>query len=129
MRTSVLTLSVLCAVLTTADVSAAGTGGVIHRVQETGETYADLAEHYYGRRYLERHLRLLNRRREPLPKRTSIIIPTYRTVAIGRGQTLASFAATYLNDSGKAEYLALLHRLPAREESTGAAWCGSHGPE
>ena len=77
-------------------------------------TYADLAEHYYGKRYLERHLRVLNRRPEPLARGSTIIIPTYRTVTVRRGQSLESFASRYLQNRRRAGYLAALHGLDGR---------------
>ncbi|MEQ8274346.1 MAG: LysM peptidoglycan-binding domain-containing protein [Deltaproteobacteria bacterium] len=86
-------------------------GPILHKVRSTQETYAALADHYYGKRYLERHLRLFNRKSEPLAKGTTILIPTYRFIAAKPGQSLADFARTYLNDEGRAPYLAAIHGL------------------
>lgn len=86
-------------------------GPVLHKVRSDQETYADLADHYYGKRYLEKHLRLFNRKPEPLAKGTTIIIPTYRFITPKPGQTLAEFAKTYLNDEERASYLAAVHGL------------------
>ncbi len=91
------------------------TQGILHRVTDAGETYADIADHYYGHRYLERHLRMFNRRPEPLREGTTIIIPTYELVPLKRNQSLAEFAAEHLNDPGRAEYLAELHNLRGRD--------------
>ena len=89
--------------------------GVFHRVTNAGETYADIADHYYGHRYLERHLRMFNRRPEPLREGTTIIIPTYELVPLKRNQTMPDFAAEHLSDPDRAEYLAELHNLKGRD--------------
>jgi tetratricopeptide (TPR) repeat protein len=95
--------------------SAEASPGIFHRVRDGNETYADIADHYYGKRHLERHLRMFNRRPEPLQQGTQIIIPTYQLVAVKRGQTLEEFAQFHLSDPSRAEYLASLHDLPKRE--------------
>src|SRR5688500_13443109 len=89
--------------------------GIFHRVTDAGETYADIAAHYYGYRYLERHLRLFNRRPEPLREGTTIIIPTYELVPLKRNQAMHDFAAEHLSDPNRAEYLAELHGLKGRD--------------
>src|SRR5262245_26039963 len=78
--------------------------GLIHKVSDKGESYEDLAELYYGKRYLSLHLRLFNSRPEPLPKGSSINIPTFSWVQLKRGQTLVQFAEQYLFDPGRADY-------------------------
>lgn len=89
----------------------AAKGPVLHKVGTDGETYAAIADHYYGKRYLERHLRLFNRKAEPLKKGTTILIPTYRWVAPRPGTTVQDFAKSYLNDAERAGYVAALHGL------------------
>lgn len=88
---------------------------VIHKVSDKAESYEDLAEYYYGKRYLALHLRLFNGRAEPLDRGATIIIPTYSLVPVKRGQTLQAFAEANLNDPGRAEYLAELHALKGRD--------------
>lgn len=88
--------------------------GVIHKVGDRQETYEELAEHYYGRRALALHLRLFNRRAEPLARGTTILIPTYSMIPLRKGQSLDQFAEEYLNDASRAEYLAELHGLSGR---------------
>src|SRR5687768_7475342 len=100
MRRSALALLVLLSSQT-----AQADSGVFHRVTDAGETYADIADHYYGHRYLERHLRLFNRRPEPLREGTTIIIPTYELVPLKRNQSMHEFAAEHLSDPNRAEYL------------------------
>jgi hypothetical protein len=92
-----------------------GSRGLIHKVSDKGEGYEDLAELYYGKRYLSLHLRVFNNRPEPLQKGVSINIPTFNWVAVKRGQTLAQFAEQYLFDPGRADYLAELHNLKGRD--------------
>ena len=65
-----LVLALLLAIVPS--VALAKRGPIMHKVSERGETYAALADHYYGKRYLERHLRLFNRKAEPLAKGTTI---------------------------------------------------------
>lgn len=89
--------------------------GVIHKISEKAESYEELAEHYYGKRYLAAHLRMFNRRAEPLPKGTTIIIPTYTLLAVKPKQTLRDFAEANLADAGRADYLAELHDLRGKE--------------
>jgi len=93
------------------------TKGVIHKIGDKGETYEDLAEHYYGKRYLALHLRLFNRRAEPLARGTTIIIPTFSMVQTKRGQTLEQFAEANLMDPTRAEYLAELHGLRGKDRA------------
>lgn len=112
MRRSALLLSV-ATLLISAEASAKK--GIFHRISPEREAYADIADHYYGRRHLERHLRLFNRRPEPLRVGTTIIIPTYQLVPVKRGQSLEEFAAAHLNDPQRANYLALLHNLRGRD--------------
>jgi hypothetical protein len=88
--------------------SAQDTKGLVHKVTDQGEGYADIAEHYYGRRYLERHLRLFNRRPEPLERGTLINLPTSRSVIAKRGDTWEELAKTHLLDARRADYLAEL---------------------
>ncbi len=107
-RALVLGVVLVCA---SAEAAPARSKTILHRVKTTGETYAQLADHYYGRRFLERHLRLYNRRKEPLKKGTSIIIPTYVSIPLQRGQSLEAFAGKYLQDPGRAPYLQLLHKI------------------
>jgi hypothetical protein len=90
-------------------------------VTDAGETYADIADHYYGHRYLERHLRLFNRRPEPLREGTTIIIPTYELIPLKRNQSMHDFAAEHLADPGRAEYLAELHGLKGRDRKLSRA--------
>ncbi len=89
----------------------ASKGPILHKVKSDQESYADLADHYYGKRYLERHLRLFNRKPEPLSRGSTILIPTYRFIAAKPGQSLAEFAKIYLNDEDRAPYLAAVHGL------------------
>lgn len=96
----------------------AGSRGLIHRVTDKGESYEDLAEFYYGKRYLSLHLRMFNGRPEPLTKGTSIIIPTYITVPSRHGQTMQQFAEANLNDPGRADYLVELHGLRGRDRTS-----------
>jgi tetratricopeptide (TPR) repeat protein len=96
----------------------AGSKGLIHRVSDKGETYEDLADFYYGKRYLSLHLRLFNGRSEPLQKGTSIIIPTYALLPLKRGQTIAMFAEQNLSDPGRADYLAELHGLKPKDRQS-----------
>ncbi len=92
-----------------------GSRGLIHKVSDKGEGYEDLAELYYGKRYLSLHLRAFNNRPEPLQKGLSINIPTFSWVPVKRGQTLAQFAEQYLFDPGRADYLAELHGLKGKD--------------
>lgn len=92
-----------------------GVKGVVHRVKEAGETYEDLAEYYYGKRYLAHHVRLFNGRNEPLDRGLTLIIPTYVAMPVKKGQTLAAFAEANLSDPGRAEYLAELHNLKGKD--------------
>ncbi len=92
--------------------------GVLHKVSEKIESYEELAEHYYGKRYLAAHLRMFNRRAEPLPRGTTIIIPTYTLLAVKPKQTLREFAETNLADPGRADYLAQLHDLRGKERQS-----------
>jgi hypothetical protein len=107
----------LLAALAPAPVLANTARGVIHKVTDKGETYEDLAEHYYGKRYLAHHIRLFNRRAEPLPKGATLLIPTYTLVAVKPRQTLAGFAEVNLSDPSRADYLAELHDLRGRERT------------
>ncbi|MCK6551262.1 LysM peptidoglycan-binding domain-containing protein [Myxococcota bacterium] len=117
-RAIVVTLGAALAIAGTAHAQGGpGAKGVIHKISERGETYEDLAEHYYGRRYLALHLRLFNRRAEPLAKGTSIIIPTWVTVPAKRGQTLEQLAELHLSDAIRADYLAELHGLKGGERT------------
>ncbi len=95
---------------------AKGRGGILHRVSRPDETYRLLADRYYGEPFLARHLKAFNRVREPIQVGTTIVIPTYRLVPVRRGQSLSGFAGQYLNDPGRAEYLAELHQLKKREQ-------------
>ena len=88
---------------------AADDEGLIHR-SKPGETYATLADRYYGRRYLQRHLRQLNRHAEPLTAGTPVIIPTLRKVRVQSDMSLRDFAAAHLQDPDRAEYLKTLNR-------------------
>lgn len=88
--------------------------GVIHRTKGN-ETYEDLARTYYGQRNLATILLLFNRRPEPLPPGTLIVIPTSHTVRVKAGQSLEDFARRNMSDPGRAEYLALLHGLTGRD--------------
>lgn len=82
--------------------------GITHKVTDKGEGYAEIAEHYYGKRYLERHLRLFNRRPEPLDRGTLIYLPTARTVVAKRGDTWEGLAKEHLLDAKRGDYLAEL---------------------
>lgn len=113
MRRSQFFVLALCSLWSNADAQAEK--GVFHRVTDAGETYADIADHYYGHRYLERHLRLFNRRPEPLREGTTIIIPTFELVVLKKNQSMADFAAEHLSDPGRAEYLAELHNLRGKD--------------
>lgn len=99
-------------------VSTAPQRGVIHKITDKGETYEDLAEHYYGKRHLAAQLRLFNRRAEPLGRGTTIIIPTYSLVPVKPKQTLKEFAEQNLADPARADYLAELHDLRGKEKVT-----------
>lgn len=92
--------------------------GVIHKVERDGERYTDIAEHYYGRSHFGHHLRVFNGRGEPLARGMSIIIPTFGTIALKRGQSLQEFAEAHLSDAGRADYLAELHDLKGRDRTT-----------
>lgn len=82
--------------------------GVTHKVTDKGEGYAEIAEHYYGKRFLERHLRLFNRRPEPLEKGTMIYLPTTRVVVAKKGDTWEGLAKEHLLDAKRGDYLAEL---------------------
>ena len=87
-----------------------GNAGLIHKA-EGGESYAALAERFYGRRFLELHLRQMNRHAEPLKAGTPVIIPTLRRVPVTEKQDLRDFAAVHLQDPDRASYLKVLNRL------------------
>lgn len=93
---------------------------VLHRVRDSSETYAALSEHYYGKKGFELHLRIYNRREEPLAPGTTLIIPTHRLVALKQGETLGAFAERHLSDSARAAYLTELHQLGERPPRPGA---------
>jgi hypothetical protein len=99
----------------------AGTQGVVHRVTSAQESYAEIAQHYYGARALGHHLRVLNRVPEPLSPGRTLIIPTCREVPLKKGQTLEAFAKTHLGDASRAEYLELLHFLKSKTPKPGKA--------
>jgi len=82
--------------------------GVVHRAQD-GETYEFLAQFYYGRKDLARHLEAYNRR--PVTAGAQLTIPTYRHLPLPRGETLQSFAQAQLNDGRRADYWVLLHGI------------------
>jgi hypothetical protein len=114
-------LSVLAVVLAAPSAAVAdksSSGEVTHRVSEKGETYEDLADFYYGKRWLSLHLRIFNRRPEPLAKGSTILIPTFSLRSVKRLQTLQQFAEQNLADPGRADYLAELHHLSDRERVT-----------
>lgn len=115
-RTMVASVALLSLVSIALAAPAGPVGGVIHKVTDKGETYEDLAEHYYGKRYLAAHLRLFNRRPEPLARGSSIIIPTYTLLAVKPKQTLKEFAEQNLADPARAEYLAELHDLRGKDK-------------
>lgn len=100
-------------------VSARPSKGVVHRVKSATETYEQIADHYYGKRALGHHLRVLNRQPEPLALGRSIIIPTCRQEPLGRGQSLADFAKVHLSRPGRGEYLEALHYLKSKSPSPG----------
>jgi hypothetical protein len=110
-------IAILVAAFCFSTAASANTRGIIHKVTDKGETYEDLAEHYYGKRYLALHLRLFNLRAEPLAKGTTIIIPTYTIVSVKPRQTLTQFAQQNLADPGRAEYVAELHGLRGKERT------------
>ncbi len=92
--------------------------GLIHTAK-AGETYAALADRYYGRRYLERHLRQLNRHREPLPRGTPVMIPTLQRVRVKSTTSVRDFAAEHLQDPERDAYLKALNRLTTDELDAG----------
>ena len=102
--------------LATAMPVALANAGLLHRSKD-GETYANLADRYYGRRYLEQHLRQLNRHAEPLAKGTPVIIPTLRKVRVDQPMSVREFAGKHLQDPDRAGYLKALNRLTDDELS------------
>lgn len=87
--------------------------GILHKVTSSRETYDQLADHYYGARYLAHHLSLKNRYREPLKPGVTLIIPTYRRVALG-DLSLDSFARRHLSRGSRSAYLEKLHGLTGK---------------
>ena len=94
----------------TVDAAPPSTPIIIHKVR-SGEDYASLARRYYGDRFFELHLRVVNRLDEPLTANTSVVIPTLRRVRVDRAQSVADFAETHLQDRGRARYLMKLNGL------------------
>ncbi len=113
----------LVALLAVAATPSVGTArpsrGVVHRVKGADQTYERIAEHYYGKRYLGHHLRVLNRHPEPLLPGRTLIIPTCRKVPLARGQTVKQFAKAHLSRSSRAAYLEALHFLKTKRPSEG----------
>ena len=101
-----------------APASAKPSQGIVYRC-EGGETYGALADRYYGRRHVERHLRQLNRYPEPLPAGATIIIPTLRSVTVETAQSIRKFAQDHLQDEGRAKYLTALNGLKRSELKKG----------
>ena len=99
--------------------AALGAEGVVHKVTSAKESYAEIAQHYYGVRSLGHHLRVVNRVPEPLTPGRTLIIPTCREVALKRGQTLEAFAKAHLGDAARAEYLEALHFLKTKTPRPG----------
>lgn len=93
--------------------------GVLHKVKTKGETYAQIAEHYYGQRFLGHHLRVVNRHPEPLAKGRSLVVPTTRRVPLAQGQSLAAFAKKHLGKASRAAYLETLHFLKSKRPRPG----------
>ena len=94
-----------------------GAQGVVHKVSSARESYAEIAQHYYGVRALGHHLRVVNRVPEPLTYGRTLVIPTCRSVALKKGQTLEAFAKANLGDPARAEYLEVLHFLVRKGRS------------
>jgi LysM repeat protein len=115
---SVLSLAVLLGSASRALADKGASGEITHRVSEKGETYEDLADFYYGKRWLSLHLRIFNRRPEPLAKGSTILIPTFSLRSVKRLQTLQQFAEQSLADPERADYLAELHHLSEKDRIT-----------